>query len=150
MDDASEQSNGEPTVTAARAALMSRVRGRDTGPELRVRKAAHALGFRFRLHRRDLPGSPDLVFPRRKVALFVHGCFWHRHEGCRKTTTPKTRVDFWLRKFDANRERDARVSAELESLGWQCEIVWECETMHPDKLRHALHQKLESAQVGRN
>jgi DNA mismatch endonuclease (patch repair protein) len=135
----------EAVVTAARSELMSRVRGRDTLPELRVRKAAHALGYRFRLHRRELPGSPDVVFPKLKVALFVHGCFWHRHEGCRRTTTPKTRADFWQRKFDANRERDARASAQLKALGWRCEIVWECETAQLDQLRQGLQRRLESA-----
>ena len=98
-----------------RSALMSRVKAKDTKPELRVRRSAHGLGYRYRLHRRDLPGSPDLVFPGRRKALFVHGCFWHRHQGCRKTTMPKTRAKFWQRKFDDNVRRDERVIAALRA-----------------------------------
>lgn len=110
---------------------MSRVRAKDTTPELRVRKAAHALGLRFRLHRKDLPGSPDLVFPRHRTAIFVHGCFWHRHAGCSKASMPKTRADFWQTKFDANVERDARAIESLERLGWRVAIIWECEVKTP-------------------
>ncbi|MER2218892.1 very short patch repair endonuclease [Methylobacterium brachiatum] len=135
----------EPPVPAARSALMSRVRGANTKPELVVRRAVHALGYRFRLHRRDLPGSPDLVFPRLRLALFVHGCFWHRHQGCRRTTTPKTRVEFWANKFEANVRRDERVVAELQALGWRCETIWECETARPDELQPKLKRLLEAA-----
>ena len=108
---------------------MAKVRSKDTAPELHVRRIAHALGYRFRLHRRDLPGSPDLVFPGRKAVIFVHGCYWHRHEGCRRTTTPKTRAEFWQAKFDANVRRDARDIARLEQQGWRTMVVWECETL---------------------
>lgn len=97
-------------------------------PELVVRRLAHALGFRFRLHRRDLPGSPDLVFPRRRKVIFVHGCFWHRHEGCRLAADPKTRPDFWSRKFAANVARDRAAQEALEMAGWKVMIIWECET----------------------
>ncbi|MCL7750596.1 very short patch repair endonuclease [Guyparkeria hydrothermalis] len=107
---------------------MSRVPSTNTSAEIRVRKAAHSLGLRFRLHRKDLPGSPDLVFPKHHVVLFVHGCFWHRHPGCGKTSTPKSRVEYWKEKFRSNVERDRRVAGELESLGWRVEVVWECET----------------------
>lgn len=117
-----------------RSWLMSRVAGQNTMPELRVRKIAHVNGLRFRLHRQNLPGKPDIVFPKRKVALFVHGCFWHRHPGCVKASQPKTRVDFWRKKFDANMKRDAQVIRDLESLGWRPEIIWECETKDPDRL----------------
>ncbi len=110
------------------------MRGKDTTPEMRVRRAAHALGLRFRLHRKDLPGRPDLVFPKFRVAMFVHGCFWHRHQGCAKASTPKTRVNFWQAKFDANVMRDARVSADLKGLGWQVLTIWECESKDPKKL----------------
>ncbi|MDX8518725.1 very short patch repair endonuclease [Mesorhizobium dulcispinae] len=140
---------GEPTVSSARSALMARVRGANTKPELIVRRAAHALGYRFRLHRRDLPGSPDLVFPRLRVALFVHGCFWHRHENCRRATTPKTRTLFWSTKFEANVRRDQRVVAELAALGWRSEIIWECETINPEKLRVELHSRLGSSRLSR-
>lgn len=99
---------------------------------MRVRKAAHALGLRFRLHRKDLLGSPDLVFPRHQTAIFVHGCFWHRHLGCSKASLPKTRPSFWKAKFDANVDRDARVIEALERLGWQVAIIWECEVKTPE------------------
>ena len=121
-----------------RSALMSRVKAKDTKPELSVRRLAHGLGYRYRLHRRDLPGSPDLVFPGRRKALFVHGCFWHRHQGCRKTTMPKTRAKFWQRKFDDNVRRDERVIAALRDLGWDVLVVWECETLDEDLLRRTL------------
>lgn len=114
-----------------RSWLMSRVRPKDSTPEMRVRKAAHALGLRFRLHRKNLSGSPDLVFPRHRTAIFVHGCFWHRHIGCHKASMPKTRVDFWQAKFDANVERDARAIESLERLGWRVAIIWECEVKTP-------------------
>ena len=117
---------------------MSRVRGKDTSPEMRVRRAAHAFGLRFRLHRKNLPGRPDLVFPKYRVALFVHGCFWHRHPGCAKASTPKSRYDFWQNKFNGNVARDARVEAELEALGWRVATIWECETKRPELLDRAL------------
>ena len=106
---------------------MTSIRGRDTGPEMAVRRLLHAAGYRFRLHRRDLPGRPDIVLPGRRTVIFVHGCFWHRHAGCRYTTTPATRTEFWLEKFSRNVERDRRVERELTSLGWNVVIVWECE-----------------------
>ena len=93
-----------------------------------VRRALHALGFRFRLHRRDLPGSPDIVLPRHRSVIFVHGCFWHRHAGCRRTTMPKTRAAFWQAKFDANQARDAQVEDALRRAGWWVHVIWECET----------------------
>lgn len=117
---------------------MSRVKSRDTGPEIKVRKAAHAMGLRFRLHRKDLPGTPDLVFPRRKVAMFVHGCFWHRHEGCKKTTDPKSRIEFWQEKFALNIARDRRNAADLEALGWRVSVVWQCETTDAGRLEEIL------------
>lgn len=117
---------------------MSRVRGKDTTPELRVRRAAHSVGLRFRLHRKDLPGSPDMVFPRHKVAMFVHGCFWHRHPGCTKASNPKTRAEFWQDKFRSNVTRDERVAAELEKLGWRVVTIWECETKSADLKRRIL------------
>lgn len=112
-----------------RSAMMARIRARDTKPEMAVRKAAHRLGYRFRLHRRDLPGSPDLVFPARKKIVFVHGCFWHSHEGCRFAYRPKSNVEFWEGKLRKNRERDIRVKGELECMGWDVLVIWECETV---------------------
>lgn len=110
---------------------MSRIKGGNTSPEFVVRRRAHALGFRFRLHRRDLPGTPDLVFPKFRKVVFVHGCFWHRHVGCKMASTPKTRAAFWQTKFDANVKRDARKEAQLRTLGWDVLVIWECETRNP-------------------
>lgn len=117
---------------------MSRIRGKDTKPELLVRRAVHALGFRFRLHRRDLPGSPDLVFPSRHKVIFVHGCYWHRHPGCQYAYTPKSNMAFWQLKFDANVTRDRLALSTLESLGWGVLVIWECETHDAEALRARL------------
>jgi len=116
---------GLPT-SLQRSQMMSRIRAKNTRPELVLRKALFAAGFRYRLHQRGLPGSPDLVFPKYKAALFVHGCFWHRHGGCRYTTTPKTNVGFWNLKFEGNVNRDARTVAALHDAGWRVAVVWEC------------------------
>ncbi len=114
----------------ARSAQMALVKGKNTRPELRVRRLAHALGYRFRLHRRDLPGTPDLVFPGRRAVIFVHGCFWHRHPapGCWRARLPKSRPEFWVPKLEANVARDAEQIAALEALGWRVLVIWECET----------------------
>lgn len=112
----------------SRSENMARIRGKDTEPELAVRRLVHALGYRYRLHRRDLPGSPDLAFPGRRAVIFVHGCFWHRHEGCKNCTAPKTRIEFWQDKFAKNVVRDRKAVADLERLGWRVMTVWECET----------------------
>lgn len=117
---------------------MRSIRKTDTRPELIVRRAAHALGFRFRLHRRDLPGTPDLVFPRRGKVILVHGCFWHQHPGCRFSRQPKTRPDYWPAKLARNVERDARVRQLLDEAGWQVMVIWECETTEQDALRGRL------------
>ena len=110
-----------------RRANMARIGAKHTGPELRVRRAAHALGYRFRLHRRDLPGTPDLVFPKHRLALFVHGCFWHQHPGCRRAVLPKTHQEYWLSKLARNQERDRLNRAALEAAGWRVDELWECE-----------------------
>lgn len=123
---------------------MSQVGQKNTGPELRVRKAAHSMGYRFRLHRKELPGTPDLIFPSRKLALFVHGCYWHRHPACRKASLPKSRKDYWTAKFASNVARDERVKVELEARGWDVEIIWECQTKDVDQLRARLHAILSS------
>ncbi len=112
---------------AARSALMARVRGKNTRPELIVRKLVFAAGYRYRLHVRTLPGSPDLVFPGRKKVIFVHGCFWHRHENCNLARMPKSRVEFWSDKLDGNKARDKRSYDALRHAGWQVHVVWECE-----------------------
>lgn len=123
-----------------RSAMMARIRGRDTKPEMAVRQAAHRLGYRYRLHRRDLPGSPDLVFPARKKIVFVHGCFWHSHEGCRFAYRPKSNVEFWEGKLRKNRERDIRVKGELECMGWDVLVIWECETVDSDLVASRLQE----------
>ena len=110
-----------------RSRMMRAIRGRDTGPEMRLRSLLHRAGFRFRLHRRDLPGRPDIVLPRHHAVVLVHGCFWHRHQDCRFATTPATRPDFWAAKFAANVARDGRNIADLQALGWRVAVVWECE-----------------------
>jgi DNA mismatch endonuclease, patch repair protein len=109
-----------------RSEIMSRVRGKDTKPELRVRSYLHAAGLRYVLHDKRLPGKPDLCFPSRKAVLFVHGCFWHGHYGCKKATIPTTRSEFWQAKIDANKRRDFRDRHALETLGWQVRVIWEC------------------------
>jgi len=106
---------------------MAHIAQKGSKPEMIVRRALHAAGYRFRLHRKDLPGSPDLVLPGRRAVVFVHGCFWHRHAGCKRTTTPRTRAAFWAAKFAANEARDARVCAALRRDGWAVHVVWECE-----------------------
>lgn len=121
---------------------MSRVTGKDTKPELAVRRIAHSLGLRFRLHKRDLPGRPDLVFPKHRLAVFVHGCFWHRHEGCRLASTPKTRADFWQAKFETNVARDAAAAEQLAALGWNVLVLWECETRDAAGVEMALRQAI--------
>ena len=117
---------------------MSRIRGSDTGPEQIVRSALHRMGLRFRLHRKDLPGRPDIVLPGLHTVVFVHGCYWHRHPGCRLAYNPKTRVEFWQAKFQDNVERDSRQQAELEAAGWRVVIVWECSTGDPEQLASEL------------
>ncbi|MEM9373392.1 MAG: very short patch repair endonuclease [Planctomycetota bacterium] len=121
-----------------RSRCMSAIGSKDTRPERIVRSIAHRLGYRFRLHRSDLPGKPDLAFPGRKKAVFVHGCFWHQHPGCRYATRPATRASFWAAKLDGNSARDIRVQAELERLGWGVLVVWECETRDPERVARRL------------
>lgn len=121
---------------------MSSVRTKHTGPEIMVRKLVHALGYRFRLHREDLPGKPDLVFPSRRKAVFVHGCFWHGH-GCRWGRLPKSKTDYWGPKIATNRARDARQRAELRRAGWSAIIVWQCELRDPAKVQAKLRSFLE-------
>lgn len=122
---------------------MARIRKTDTRPELAVRRAAHRLGLRFRLHRRDLPGTPDLVLPGCKAVVMVHGCFWHQHEGCRLARQPKSRLDYWLPKLERNRQRDAEALAALEALGWRVVTIWECEVRDPDAVEGKLNPLLQ-------
>lgn len=111
-----------------RSAVMARIRGRGTEPELIVRRLCHSLGYRFRLHRRDLPGTPDIVFPARRKVIFVHGCWWHRHNCHLGRRAPKSRLDYWLPKFARNVARDKQNRTELRRFGWSVLVVWECQT----------------------
>ncbi len=115
-----------------RSQIMASVGTENTGPELTVRSALHRLGFRFRLHRKDLPGSPDLVFPKLGKVVFVNGCFWHGHR-CRYGRLPKSRVEYWRRKIETNKERDRRVKGELRKLGWKAIVVWQCQLRRDPK-----------------
>ncbi|WP_373653311.1 very short patch repair endonuclease [Schlesneria sp. DSM 10557] len=117
---------------------MSRIRNRDTKPELIVRSLLHRMGYRFRLHRKDLPGKPDIVLPKYRTVIFVHGCFWHRHKGCRFAYTPKSRIEFWNDKFATNCRRDASVMASLAERGWNTVIIWECQVSNASYLARVL------------
>ena len=123
-----QSSGSEGAPSPERSANMARIASADTAPELAVRKLLYRLGYRFRLHRRSLPGTPDICFSGRKKVVFVHGCFWHRHEGCKRTTTPRTRTSFWKEKFQKNLVRDRANLQDLNQLGWSVMVVWECET----------------------
>ena len=127
-----------------RSQMMARIGPRHTRPELIVRRLLHRLGFRFRLHRSDLPGRPDLVLARHRLVIFVHGCFWHRHEGCLNCTMPKTRAEFWSKKFLENVARDARSTRALRRAGWRVMTIWECETDEPSPLERRLLRILRS------
>lgn len=125
-----------------RSRMMAAVHSKDTGPELVVRRLAHRLGYRFRLHRKDLPGTPDVVFPSRKSVMFVHGCFWHGHK-CPRGKAPSSNVAFWRRKIEKNRRRDARCEKQLRTDGWKVLTLWECETKNEGKLGKKLSRFLE-------
>lgn len=122
---------------------MGQVGSKNTKPELTVRSLLHRQGYRFRLHRKELPGKPDIVLPKYKTVIFVHGCFWHRHANCPDASTPKTRTDFWLKKFSENKVRDEKNQTSLLSRGWNVIVVWECETAKLDKLTARLNKELK-------
>jgi DNA mismatch endonuclease (patch repair protein) len=130
---------------AKRSWNMSRVRNKDTNPEILVRSLLHRSGFRFRLYNTKLPGKPDIVLAKYKTAVFVHGCFWHRHVGCSDATTPKTRTGFWRKKFESNIERDQRAVAALRKLNWNVIVVWECELKNPDNLSEKLRREIKKS-----
>jgi DNA mismatch endonuclease, patch repair protein len=136
-------------VSPERSAQMALVKAKDTKPEIRVRKAAHAMGLRYRLNVRELPGSPDLVFPSRKVVLFVHGCFWHRHKSCKATRMPKSRIAFWEQKFSENMARDQSAYRALRKAGWKVFTIWECETLQIDTITAVLQKILSREPVRR-
>ncbi len=135
-----------------RSERMSRVRGKDTKPEMLVRRLVHGMGYRYRLHRRDLPGIPDLVFSSRKKVIFIHGCFWHRHgdPNCKLARLPKSRLDFWLPKLEGNRQRDREKQDKIHSLKWKILVVWECEISDKEQLRNKINSFLEGETCGQS
>lgn len=120
-----------------RSRLMSKVKGRDTKPEMLVRRLVYSMGYRYRLHRKDLPGCPDLAFIGRKKAIFVHGCFWHQHSNCKRATIPKTNAVFWKAKLNNNVKRDKRAQQALVNMGWQVLVIWQCEMKNLKKILNA-------------
>lgn len=129
-----------------RSQNMSRIRSKDTSPEMVVRRMAHNLGYRFRLHRRDLPGKPDLVFPSLHKAVFVHGCFWHQHSRCIDGRVPRSNVGYWQSKLERNRARDIRARRALRRLGWDVLVIWECETKDAERIRRRLTAFLNTSE----
>lgn len=146
-DGGTTRGNGSTDIytPAKRSKVMSRVRSGDTKPELAVRSMLHRMGYRFRLHRKDLPGKPDIVLPRHQTAVFVHGCFWHQHPGCKKATLPKRNPGFWEAKLRRNVERDGEVRHRLEESGWRVVVIWECEVKDdPSLCAKRVHRELEA------
>lgn len=123
---------------------MSRVKARDTKPELAIRSLLHAMGYRFRLHNKNLPGKPDIVLPKHRRIVFVHGCFWHGHKGCRRAARPASNVEFWNAKLDSNIKRDNESLKALEQLGWKCLVIWQCELHQESVIRNRLKQFMKS------
>lgn len=128
-----------------RSGIMTSVKSENTGPEIRIRKMLHALGYRYRLHRKDLPGSPDIVFPGKRKAIFVHGCFWHGHD-CRWGKLPKSNIEYWRSKISDNKSRDERNEAALHALGWNNLVVWQCELRNSDELKTKLVRYLTDSE----
>lgn len=139
-----QKTKGTPLT---RSENMSRIRSKDTQPELAVRRTIWAAGLRYRLHDKRLPGNPDLVFSVRRAVVFVHGCFWHCHEGCNNFRIPKTRVEWWTAKLARNKVRDAEVAAELEAAGWHVVVIWECEVDDEELLTSVIKQLKSRVQV---
>lgn len=130
-----------------RSYCMSQIQGKDTRPELAVRSLLHRMGYRFRLHRKDLPGKPDIVLPRFRSVVFVHGCYWHRHKGCKYAYVPKTRRSFWKSKFKENVNRDSRTRKQLHGLGWKVLVLWECEIRDIANLQEHLDSFLSKKEI---
>ena len=128
-----------------RSTIMAHVKQRDTAPEMVVRRLLHHMGYRFRLQRKDLPGKPDIVLPKHRKVVLVHGCFWHGHEGCRRAARPMSNVEFWARKIDRNVERDRRVTADLQALGWDVLTIWQCQTRDIPTLEEHLRLFLKNS-----
>lgn len=134
----------DSVTPARRSEIMGRVRSRDTKPEMKVRQLIHSMGYRYRLHAKDLPGKPDIVFRKRKKVVFVHGCFWHRHSECVLARIPKSRTVFWTKKLEANRQRDKRNADELQEMGWNILTIWECELHETEKLKSKIKEFLDA------
>jgi|SRR5690606_30905611 len=132
---------------AKRSLMMSGIRGKNTKPEMVVRRFLHAQGYRYRLHRKDLPGKPDIVLPKLKTCVFVHGCFWHRHLGCRYAALPKTRAAFWEARLNANVDRDQASIRALQKAGWNVFVIWECELRRPNAVLQTLSESLRKLPV---
>jgi len=130
--------------TEQRSKNMAAVKGKNTAPEIRVRQMLHKMGFRFRLHRKDLPGKPDLVLPKYRLCIFVHGCFWHQHPGCKRATIPESNQEFWLTKFQGTLKRDKQAEKELRQQGWRVCIIWECETKKEESLDRVIHRYMNN------
>lgn len=130
-----------------RSKRMSLIRGTGTAPEMKLRRLVHRMGFRYRLNVKDLPGKPDLVFPSRHAVIFMHGCFWHRHKGCKLARLPKSKLDFWEPKLEANRKRDSRNQRRLEDLGWRVLVVWECQMTDADRVSVVVKEFLQKLEI---
>jgi DNA mismatch endonuclease (patch repair protein) len=127
-----------------RSERMSLIRGTGSAPEMKLRRLVHRMGFRYRLHVKELPGKPDLVFPARNAVIFMHGCFWHRHEGCSLARLPKSKLEFWKPKLEANKERDLLNQEQLESLGWRVLVIWECEMADVERVSIIIREFLQN------
>ena len=132
-----------------RSQIMSRISGKNTKPEILVRSILHRMGYRFRVHKKDLPGKPDITLPKHKKVIFVHGCFWHGHKNCPRSKRPGTNIEFWNKKIDGNIERDKKNIQSLESLGWKTLVLWTCEIKNQDVLMHKLISFMETNSVNR-
>jgi DNA mismatch endonuclease, patch repair protein len=144
MEDMNSRSAGSKEDRAHRSWTMAQVKSKNTTPEIAVRQAAYSMGLRFRLHRKELPGQPDLVFPRWRTALFVNGCFWHSHRNCKRARMPKTNVDYWTKKLLRNTRRDRETARLLKKSGWRCAVIWECQAKDPAKLDRILRRLFAS------
>lgn len=133
-----------------RSWVMRAVKSKDTKPEMIVRRYLHRSGYRYRLHKKELPGTPDIVFPRLKKVIFIHGCFWHQHPGCKHADRPSSNTEYWRAKLDRNVERDAALIRALQQLGWECCIIWECQTRNPELLRQIIQAYLPIKNVSQD
>ena len=129
-------------ISEQRSRNMSAIKSKNTKPEIKVRKVLHSMGYRFRLHRKDLPGSPDIVLPKYKTVIFVHGCFWHRHENCKYASNPKTRKEFWENKFKTNVKRDKEIQEKIKNIGWKSVVIWECEVRNIESIEEKIKRFL--------